>query len=153
MMLLESKAFEGQEGGDPRKRSAFTLEGPLRAFLTISGQSSEEVSVCGHVALRNRGGEASSGFISHLAAVVSSPSLSLVTSGKHVSFKKKENNAGQKPRSTNTLVECHVETAQALESRRHCLHTSSISWLSGSGQVIQTLISEGLILEIKILPT
>lgn len=48
MTLLESKAFGGQEGGDPRKRSAFTLEGPLRAFLAISGQYSEEVSVCGH---------------------------------------------------------------------------------------------------------
>lgn len=143
MMLLESKAFEGQEGGDPRKRSAFTLEGPLRAFLTISGQSSEEVSFCGHVALRlpalttknrlpqasslqNRGGEASSGFISHLAAVVSSPRWSLVTSGKRVSFKEKENNAGQKPRSTNTLVECHMETAQALESRRQSTHKFDI---------------------------
>lgn len=76
-----------------------------------------------------------------------------VTSGQCVPFKSKENKAGQKSRSTNTLVECHVETAQALTSRRHCLQTGSISWLSGSGQVIQTLISEGLILEIKILPT
>lgn len=76
-----------------------------------------------------------------------------VTSGQCVPFKSKENNAGQKPRSTNTLVECHVETAQVLASRRHCLQTGSICWLSGSGQVIQTLISEGLILEIKIPPT
>lgn len=76
-----------------------------------------------------------------------------MSSGRHVSFKKKENNAGQKPRSTNTLVKCHVETAQTLESRRLSLHTISISWLSGSGQVNQTLISESLILEIRILPT
>lgn len=34
-----------------------------------------------------------------------------VTSGQCVPFKSKENNAGQKPRSTNTLVECHVENS------------------------------------------
>lgn len=75
-----------------------------------------------------------------------------MASGRRVSFKKKENNAGQKPRSTNTLAKCHVETAQALESRRHRPHTISISRLSDSGQVNQTLISESLILEIRILP-